>query len=167
MKTWSRSWLINDPEVYQYQGWQVPFSRDLGEDFIQTMKLSTPGAEGRWFQTALEHKGDHVLVGDIGFFPVRGNARQAYFGFTLARPYWNQGYASEAARALISYIFDELCLHRLMADCDTENLNSYRLLERLGFRREGHHVESYWLGERWGDEYVYALLDREWKSLSS
>jgi len=67
-------------------------------------------------------------------------------------------------RALIDFIFTELDLHRLVADCDAENVNSYRLLERLGFRREAHHVESYWLGERWGDEYAYALPGREWRT---
>ncbi|HEY6074504.1 MAG TPA: GNAT family protein, partial [Anaerolineales bacterium] len=102
------------------------------------------------------------LIGDVGFCPISGSHGQAYLGFTLARQYWNQGYALEATTAVLNYLFGELKLHRVIADCDTENTGSFRLLERLGFRREAHHCESYWLGDHWGDEYVYALLEREW-----
>jgi RimJ/RimL family protein N-acetyltransferase len=154
----------NDPEVRKYQGWQVPYLREMAADFIDEMKAAVPGEEGRWFQTAIQRKADHVLIGDLAFHPLRGNPRQAYFGFTLARPFWGQGYASEAARALLDHLFGVLAMHRIIADCDVDNANSYRLLERLGFRREAHHVENYWLGgDRWGDEYVYALLEREWR----
>jgi len=155
----------NDPEVYRYQGWKVPYFLEYATEFIAEMKEAVPGTEGHWFQSALERKVDGVVIGDVAFFSMRGKPQQAYVGFTLARPYWNQGYASEAMHALIDFIFTELDLHRLVADCDAENVNSYHLLERLGFRREAHHVESYWLGDRWGDEYAYALLGREWRTV--
>jgi aminoglycoside 6'-N-acetyltransferase len=152
----------NDPEVSRYQGWQVPFERSMAEDFIMDQKAASPAKEGHWFQAALEHKSSHALIGDVGFFQKSGGHGQAYLGFTLARPYWGQGYASESTSAVIDYLFRELELHRIIAECDTDNRASIRLLERLGFRREAHHVESYWLGDRWGDEYVYAQLGGEW-----
>lgn len=152
----------NDPEVYRYQGWKTPYFLEYATEFIAEMKEAAPGTEGRWFQSALERKADGIMIGDVAFFPMRGKP-QAYVGFTLARPFWGQGYAGESIRRLIDFLFSELDLHRLVADCDADNANSYRLLERLGFRRKAHHVESYWLGERWGDEYAYALLGREWR----
>ncbi len=153
----------NDPEVYRYQGWKRPYFLEYATEFIAEMKGAVPGAEGRWFQSALERRQDGVMIGDVAFSPMRGKP-QAYVGFTLARPFWGQGYASESMRALIDYLFGELSFHRLVAECDADNANSYHLLERLGFRREAHHVENYWLGgDRWGDEYVYALLEREWR----
>jgi aminoglycoside 6'-N-acetyltransferase len=154
----------NDPEVFRYQGWKIPFTRAEGLQFIDEMKSVAPGDEGKWFQTALELKDSHALIGDVGFGLRRGGHGQAYFGFTLARPYWQQGYAGEAATAVLEYLFSELCLHRIMADCDTANRASWRLLERLGFRREGHHRQSFWLGDRWGDEYLYALLAEDWRA---
>ena len=153
----------NDPEVYRYQGWKTPYFLEYATEFIAEMKRAIPGEEGHWFQFALERKGDAAMLGDVAFFPMSGKPQHAYVGFTLARPYWNQGYAGEAMRALIEFLFTELNMHRLVADCDAENANSYHLLERLGFRREAHHMESYWLGESWGDEYTYALLGREWR----
>jgi aminoglycoside 6'-N-acetyltransferase len=152
----------NDPEVSKYQGWQVPYLREMAAEFIAEMKDAIPGEEGRWFQTAIQHNADHILLGDVAFCPMRGDPRQAYLGFTLARPYWGQGFAREAVQAVLNYLFHELDMHRIVGVCDAANVNSYRLLEHFGFRREAHHVENYWLGERWGDEYVYALLEREW-----
>jgi len=151
----------NDPEVFKYQGWSVPYLRETAAEFIAEMKDAVPGERGRWFQTAIQRKSDHILLGDMAFCPMRTDPRQAYFGFTLARPYWRHGYAGEAARAVLDYLFDELEIHRVVAECDAENINSFRLLERLGFRREAHHVENYWTESGWRDEYVYALLERE------
>lgn len=156
----------NDPQVYRYQGWKVPYERSLAEEFVEFQRLADPTREGEWFQTALELKATHTLIGDVGYFPRKGYNGQAYLGYTLARPFWGQGYAREAVSRIIEYLMDELKLHRIVADCDTDNTSSIRLLEWLGFRREAHHVESYWLGDRWGDEYDYALLEREWKARS-
>ncbi len=153
----------NHPEVHRYQGWKTPYQREMAEEFIRSMQAAEPGREGQWFQAALELKSTHELIGDVGFAPREGSHGQAHLGVTLARPFWNKGYAVEGITAILDFIFDELSLHRVHADCDTENRGSIRLLERLGFRREAHHVKSYWLGDRWGDEYVYAILEHEWK----
>jgi aminoglycoside 6'-N-acetyltransferase len=152
----------NDPEVYRYQGWRVPFEHTMGVLFLDEMKSMVPGQAGPWFQVALELKNSGSLIGDVAFALRHAAHPQASFGFTLARPYWGQGYAGEACRAVLEYLFSELKLHRVTADCDVDNHASYRLLERLGFRREAHHQESFWLGDRWGDESIYALLEREW-----
>jgi aminoglycoside 6'-N-acetyltransferase len=154
----------NDPQVYRYQGWAVPFDRMAALKFINSMKRAIPGVEDIWFQFALEHKAAHQMIGDVGFLTRSGHYKdQAVLGFTLARPYWGQGFANEAVRAVINFLFAELKLHRIQADCDAENAASSRLLERLGFRREAHHVASYWVGDHWADEYVYAVLGREWR----
>ncbi len=152
----------NDPQVYRYQGWKVPYERSTAEEFIRSMKAAEPGREGDWFQAALEQKSSGLLIGDVGFFPRPGAHGQAYLGATLARPYWSQGYAVEALTAILDFLIGELGFHRIHADCDPENHGATRLLERLGFRREAHHIENYWLGDRWADEYVYAILEREW-----
>lgn len=152
----------NDPEVFKYQGWQRPYLRETAAEFITEMKDAAPGQEGRWFQAAIQRRSDATLLGDVAFCPQRGNPHQAYLGFTLARRFWGQGYAREAVGAVLDFLFLELDMHRIAADCDAENSNSYRLLERLGFRREAHHVESYPVADGWRDEYVYALLEREW-----
>jgi RimJ/RimL family protein N-acetyltransferase len=92
------------------------------------------------------------------------NPHVTYIAYSLSRSAWKKGYAGEAVGKLLDYLFRALDLHRIVADCDVNNLASSRLLERLGFRREGHSLESFWLEKEsaWGDEYYYALLQREW-----
>jgi RimJ/RimL family protein N-acetyltransferase len=154
----------NDPEVYRYQGWKTPYLREDAADFIARTKAITPGMPGEWLQLAIDRKDSGEMLGDIAFHVPRSNPRQAYLGYTLARSAWGQGYASEAARKLLDYLFRVLDLHRVIADCDVDNAASIRLLERLGFRREAHYIESFWFESesRWGSEYLYAMLQREW-----
>jgi RimJ/RimL family protein N-acetyltransferase len=156
----------NDPEVYRYQGWKTPFSREDGLDFIARVKAVSPGTPGVWLQLAVEHKDNGEMLGDVAFHVTSSNTRQAYIAYSLVRSCWGQGYATEAARKLVDYLFRVLDLHRLMADCDVDNAASIRLLERLGFRREAHYLESFWIENesRWGSEYLYAILQHEWLS---
>ena len=104
------------------------------------------------------------LIGDVAFHVTKSNPKLAYIGYSLSRTAWGKGYACEAVRKMLDYLFRVLNLHRVVADCDVENTASIRLLERTGFRREAHYVENFWLNksETWGSEYLYALLQREW-----
>jgi RimJ/RimL family protein N-acetyltransferase len=84
-------------------------------------------------------------------------------GWVLARRYHGQGYASEAALALLRYGFEALRLHRIIATCQPENIASWRVMEKIGLRREGHFRKGIHRPEgTWWDEYFYALLDEEW-----
>ena len=155
----------NDPQVYRYQGWRTPFLRVDGIEFLEQMKQSMPGTPGKWLQLAIEPRtGSKEISGDVAFHITRSHPRLAYLGYSLAQPAWGQGYATEAVSKLLDYLFRVLDLHRVVADCDEKNVASYRLLERLGFRREAHYIESYWQaqGGIWSNEYFYALLQREW-----
>ncbi|MBX7235025.1 MAG: GNAT family N-acetyltransferase [Caldilineales bacterium] len=152
----------NDPAVARYQGWEMPYTRAMAEDFIAVMKTRTPDLPGKWLQLAVEAKATGVLIGDVAFYLLEGDLRQAEIGFTLATAYQRQGYATEAVRRLLAHLFEEKGLHRVRANCDDRNLASVRLMERLGMRREAHYIENFWDGEGWAGEYWYALLRREW-----
>ena len=90
--------------------------------------------------------------------------RQAEIGFTLACEHQGKGYATEAVNRLLDYVFGVLGKHRVIAVTDTRNAPAARLLERVGMRREGHFVEDIWFKGGWGDEYEYAMLEREWRA---
>ena len=79
-------------------------------------------------------------------------------------PYWGKGYGEEASRRLLDYLFVELNLHRVVAECDVDNIASFTLLEKLGFRREAHLIENIWFKGAWASEFHYAVLEREWKN---
>ena len=151
----------SDPEVARYQGWDAPYPDAKAQEFIEEMQAKTPGTPGQWYQVALERKSAPGLIGDCAFH-VLEDGRQAEIGFTLAQAYQGQGYAAEAGRRLLQYLFAELHLHRVTATADAKNLASIRLLERLGLRREGTFIENTFFKGSWGSEVLYAMLAREW-----
>lgn len=154
----------NDPNVARYQGWDVPFSEQQGRDFITWAQSVTPGTVGEWFQIAVTRKDTGEMIGDVAYHLMRNDPRQAYIGYTFAPAHQGRGFATEAVRRLLDYLFSELNLHRVVAECDVENTASFRLLERLGFRREAHFVEHVFFKGAYGSEYHYAMLSREWMS---
>jgi RimJ/RimL family protein N-acetyltransferase len=153
----------NDPQVYRYQGWETPYTRAKALQFLDEMRTVIPGMPGFWLQLALESKATGELLGDVAFHVLKSEPREAYIGYSLARAHWGHGYAREAVRGLLDYLFNELGLHRVVADCDVDNVASIKLLERLGFRREGHFIEKTWANGTWASDYLYAMLDREWR----
>jgi RimJ/RimL family protein N-acetyltransferase len=152
----------NDPEVARYQGWCLPYAEQTARNFIAEMKQATLGP-GEHMQLAIVQAQTGALLGDVMFHVHRRDPRQATIGYTLARAYWRQGYARESLRALLTYLFGEMQIHRVVADCDVANEKSWRLLESLGFRREAHFIESFLHNGKYTSEYNYGLLAREWE----
>ena len=152
----------SDPLVARFQGWDVPYGVDKAVAFIADSPSPEPPLPGEWYQIAVELKAGAALIGDCAFAIRVNDPRQAEIGYTFARRYHGQGYATEAVTRLLDYLFGEARLHRVVAFTDVENAASIRLLERIGMRREGHFVENVWLKGTWGSEYQYGLLAREW-----
>jgi ribosomal-protein-alanine N-acetyltransferase len=89
--------------------------------------------------------------------------RQWEVGWAMHPEEWGKGYATEAAWSVIDWAFGELKVHRIVAYCHAANVASVRVMEKLGMQREGWLRETRWLNEQWCDEYVYAMLEKEWK----
>jgi RimJ/RimL family protein N-acetyltransferase len=153
----------NDPEVARYQSWDR-MTRAEATALVDRQAARAPGVAGEWFQFAVRLKADGRLVGDFGLFVEDGDPRLAELGFTFDRAQQGHGLASEAGTALLRFAFGTLGLHRIKAVVDCRNAPAIRLLERLGFRREGHFLQHAWFKGAWCDEYLYALLRSEWDS---
>lgn len=153
--------IRNDPEVGRFQSWHA-LDHSAAQSLITEMIAAEPGVPGEWFQFAIADKTTNALLGDCALHVKADDPRQAEIGFTLARQAQGRGLATEAITALLDYIFHTLALRRVIAICDVRNRGSYQLLERLGMRREGHTLQSYWNKGSWTDEYQYALLRDEW-----
>ncbi len=101
------------------------------------------------------------LIGGVGLKFADWERRTGDLGYALHPDYWNQGYAAEAAQALMEAGFRELGLQRIYATCDQRNKASARVMERLGMRREGALRQSRYIQGSWRDEYLYAILAEE------
>jgi aminoglycoside 6'-N-acetyltransferase len=154
----------NDPEVARYQSWPLPYTREKGEAFIREMQDLHAPKQGDWLQLALELKETGTHIGDIAFGVKQEDIHQCSVGFSIASAYQKKGYATEALTALLDYLFEDVDMHRVVADCDTENVGSWKTMEKLGFRREAHFVESLLIGKEYTSEYYYGLLQREWRA---
>jgi RimJ/RimL family protein N-acetyltransferase len=155
----------SDPAVARYQSWDAPFTIDQARAFVTWLLGHHPDEPGEWHQLAIatrDRPGE--LIGDCAFRPRKDEPAVADIGFTLAPAAQGHGYATEAVGALLRYLFETRRKHRVVADCDTRNVPSAALLERLGFRREGELRESYRDGSAWASEYLYGLLEREWRA---
>jgi ribosomal-protein-alanine N-acetyltransferase len=114
------------------------------------------------FLVRIREGGDLVGVVNLSEI-VRGIFRSAYMGYYAFRPHAGQGLMSEGMRRVITAAFRELDLHRLEANIQPGNTASIRLVERLGFRREGLSPRYLKINGRWRDHERWALLAEEWR----
>jgi ribosomal-protein-alanine N-acetyltransferase len=116
------------------------------------------------FQLVVELKAEHRLIGNCGIRRDSPQATQADIGYELDPQYWGQGYATEAARAMLEFGFVHLKMHRIWAECIADNDRSRRVLEKLGMRQEARLREVEFFKGRWWDRLIYAILEDEWRT---
>lgn len=104
------------------------------------------------------------LVGEVSLIMRSLEARQGEIGWIFHPEVQGRGYASEAMHRIVELAFVQADLHRLYARCDARNDRSWRLMERLGMRREAHFREHGLFKGGWDEEFYYAILRREWIS---
>jgi RimJ/RimL family protein N-acetyltransferase len=90
--------------------------------------------------------------------------REWEVGWAIHPDEWGKGYATEAASYVMDWGFRELNIHRIVAFCHTSNSASVRVMEKLGMHQDGMLRQTRWLHGEWWDEYVYAILDKDWES---
>ena len=153
--------IMSDPATMRY--WSTPpwTGMSQADAFVNAAQVQTPDGLDVLFGIDLRASG--LLVGTCTLFDVVAPSRRAEIGYLLDRRHWGQGVMSEAVTALLSFGFGAMALNRVEADIDPRNLGSARLLERLGFVREGL-LRSRWIvsGEA-SDSAIYGLLASEWK----
>lgn len=149
-----------DKETNKYQGW-IPENLEDVEVFIRktSAQINEPNT---WFQVVIIDKETQGIVGDIGIHFIDTDSKQVEIGCTLNKDFQNKGFATESLKKVIDYLFNDLNKHRIIASIDPNNTNSIRLVERIGFRKEAHFVESLLINEKWVDDLIYALLEKDW-----
>ena len=157
----------SDPECAEFMS-SIPLSVAEMRERIQKT-ASEINQSGTWFQFVIFEKDERIVVGDIGlhFLASDTQNKQVEVGYILHKKYWGKGYATEALMPIIDYLVYTLDKHRLVANIDPSNYPSIRLVEKLGFRKEGHLRESFFSKGKWVDDLVFAILTSEWKLRNS
>lgn len=123
-------------------------------------KLET-GEGMRW---AICDKGQDELIGTCGYHHMSRSNFKAEIGYDLIPAYWGKGIMTNAIHSLLQYGFEQLQLNRIEAIVDPTNINSYKLLDRLGFQREGLHRQAFYEKGRFVDVYIYSMLQGDYKN---
>jgi len=138
----------NETEVYDYLNWAIS---------------NADADECSNYEYAVVLKENNILIGAGTLMNVSDNPE---IGWTVHRNYWRQGFGTEIGKTMLGLGFDMLKLHRIIAGCNARNHGSYKIMERLGMRREAHFIKSQLgnsaLNNEWCDRFLYAILREEY-----
>lgn len=127
---------------------------------------STLSAQGDKIFLAVELRDPRVVIGEVSLIWRDAANRQGEIGYIFDPVHHGNGYATEAAQALLEIGFEGLGLHRIYACCAAQNVASWRVMARLGMRREAHLREHIFVKGAWDEELIYAILEDEWRARS-
>ncbi|MBS1718544.1 MAG: GNAT family N-acetyltransferase [Armatimonadetes bacterium] len=153
--------IFSDGEVMRYWS-SLPWkSMKEAEEYVTHSIEDLKGSEA--LQLGIELAESKRIIGTATLFHFHKPSRRAEIGYALGRNYWGKGYMIEAMTALINHSFNTLGLNRLEADIDPRNIPSARLLERLGFEREGALRQRWIVNGEISDTWLYGLLHEDWR----
>ena len=153
--------VFSEPEVLRY--WDGALMTSLTDASAYLRQINEGFRSRQLFQWGISDQKSRLILGTCTLLQISPAHRRAEIGFALGKPHWGKGFAHDALGALIGFAFEQLQLHRLEADVDPRNTRSLRLLERLGFQREGYLRQRYHLNGELQDAIVLGLLRAEWK----
>lgn len=163
---------LSDEAVVRYE----PYGAFTEEECKQAA-ISRANQEFFWAICLKEREGEvdpiaqaaGKLIGNIYFQQQNPPDFMCWsLGYVLNPRYQGQGYATESCQAIMEHGFTKMHVRRIAAMCNPENTPSWRLLERLGLRREGHFIKHKFFkrdakgNPLWTDTYLYAMLAEEW-----
>jgi [ribosomal protein S5]-alanine N-acetyltransferase len=152
--------LHSNAHVLRY--WDAPpwSERERAQRFIAGCRQMAD--EGTGVRLAIDGEHDGTFIGWCSLTGWNPTHRSASLTYCLDDTAWGHGYATEAARALLDWAFDTLDLNRVQAETDTRNVASVRVLEKIGFVREGMLREDCIVNGEVSDSFVFGLIRRDW-----
>ena len=136
-----------------------PYEDGVAEQWIAGQQEKFERGEAATF--ALERRDGGQLIGCISLDIAQAN-QAAELGYWIGKPWWNQGYGTEAARAVVQYGFTQLGLNRIHALCMTRNPASGRIMQKIGMAYEGRHRQAILKWGQFEDIEAYAILKSDW-----
>ena len=151
--------IFSDAVAMRY--WSGPPWTDAAQARQRIAGDAAGHAAGEHLALGIVRREDGRLIGRCTLFDLWPSCRRAQVGYILDASAWGQGFAAEAVDALLRHGFDALDLNRVEADIDPRNAASARLLQRLGFTREGLLRERWIVNGEVSDSEIHGLLRRE------
>eukprot|EP00764_Aduncisulcus_paluster_P012331 gnl/Carplike_NY0171/5329_a7273_282.p1 GENE.gnl/Carplike_NY0171/5329_a7273_282~~gnl/Carplike_NY0171/5329_a7273_282.p1 ORF type:complete len:179 (+),score=6.00 gnl/Carplike_NY0171/5329_a7273_282:28-564(+) len=155
--------LHSVPEVDEFNTLGIPENIEITKKIISTDIVDqTKELRSRYSWKIVLTKTDE-FIGLAGFFPSNDRFKMGEFYYKLFPKFWGNGYATEAAKEIIRFGFEECKLHRIEAGVATQNIASIKVLEKVGMQREGIRRKILPIRGEWKDNYHYAILEDDSK----
>lgn len=155
--------IFGDPEVARYMG--IPLLRSRADAELLLNDITAGLREGHLFQWGVVLPDSPDLAGTCTLAHISWPNERAEVGFALGSKHWRTGIMRRALPLLVDFAFVSLGLHRLEADVDPRNDSSLRLLQRLGFEREGYLQQRHLVAGERQDSVLLGLLATRWEGL--
>ena len=147
--------FCSDPASCKYADWYPHKNKSETREYIAWLKRKAGDKSYTW---VIEHREDERVIGTISIVDTDYSGKIFTVGYTLSRFYQHKGYATEALKALIDYLFKELFAERIQAKVIPENEPSCKLLERVGFKKEGTLKKGAFCRTECVDVFIYGLV---------
>ena len=153
---------ISDPEIMQFLDWKTNSIEETSLKLNEAMEEINSSNRTKYY-FAVELKGTYQIVGEVGVTVLIKNdfGGIAESGYFFLRQFWGQGLASESLIRVHEFAFNELGIHKIVADCDSENKASERVMIKCGMKKEGEFKKHQFRSGKWCDSIKYALLKEE------
>lgn len=151
--------IYSDPETMKY--WSDKPAIDIEESEQRVREDVEAMARGKMLFWSVCF-GEEV-IGKCVLFQFSMRNKRAELGYVMRRSFWGQGLMTEALAEVIRHAFEDLDLHRLEADTDPKNLASLRLLDKLGFEKEGLFRDRWFVYDQWQDSVMLGLIKPSWE----
>lgn len=115
------------------------------------------------YRFAITFRPENTVKGQVSLSLNFSDIREWEIGWKVHYKYWGKGYATEAAKCVLAFAFHDLRAHRVVAFCNVQNAASVKVMNKIGMLQDGRLRETRWWNDTWQDEFVYAILDRDWE----
>lgn len=151
------------PEITRFQGW-APISVDEAVRFVEQDICHEINQPDTWFQIGIFLRENQTMIGDMGLHFLIGEQanNSVEIGITVAPGFQGRGFASEAVRGMLDFLFDTLQKKNVVASVDPQNESSMALMRRVGFQLEGIYKNSVLFRGEWADDAVFQMSRQQW-----
>ncbi|QFF99092.1 N-acetyltransferase [Psychrobacillus glaciei] len=153
--------IFSNKEVTKYYGMSPFTQKEQAENIIQSFSKNFQEKRSIRWGIVLKETGE--FVGTVGLNNLLLSSKRTEIGYDLLPEYWRKGIISEAVESVVHYCFEMLDLYRIGAVTFPENESSYKLLLKLGFKKEGLLRGYIYQNDKSNDAFVFSLIKPDWK----
>jgi len=154
--------LETNPKSLEYEHDTFPSQETLNNNIKQIFELLDKNPRDKYSLLILNND-TLIPVGRVVLWMIDEFVNEWEMGWIIHPDYWNNGYASEAAKAMINFAFQDLNAHRIQALCHEHNHRSERVMIRVGMYKEGTLRGVRYHNKQWYGSHIYSILDTDHK----